>query len=217
MERGKRPRPVLSCNVAMFTGRRAHLDPSRRGAPQGAPPSRPAQRRRDASGRPGPAPWGNFRFSAPNVARGVLKAPRPIAVAGAIDFAPPGGQCRRTVGGRPVPAGTLAAMPTASRGAAGCCCCCCCCCCWCCWGRSGAGSSSGRYGSATAPCSLPARAILCVWRRGAAQRAPRARCCRGLLSAQLTHMLTAGELARQSSGLSCGIGRLVASRRHNCA
>ena len=30
-----------------------------------------------------------FGFSAPNVARGVLKAPRPIAVAGAIDFAPP--------------------------------------------------------------------------------------------------------------------------------
>ena len=34
-----------------------------------------------------------FGFSAPNVARGVLKAPRPIAVAGAIDFAP-GGKCR---------------------------------------------------------------------------------------------------------------------------
>ena len=47
--------------------------------------------------------------------------------------------------------------------------------------------------------------------------APPARCCRGLLSAQLIHMLTTGELARQSSGLSCGIGRLVASRRHNCA
>ena len=32
-----------------------------------------------------------FGFSAPNVARGVLKAPRPIAVAGAIaDFAPGG-------------------------------------------------------------------------------------------------------------------------------
>ena len=56
---------MFSCNVAMFTGRRAHLDPSRRGAPQGAPPSRPAQRRRDASGRPGPAPWGNFRFFRP--------------------------------------------------------------------------------------------------------------------------------------------------------
>ena len=65
LERGKRPRPMFSCNVAMFTGRRAHLDPSRRGAPQGAPPSRPAQRRRDASGRPGPAPWGNFRFFGP--------------------------------------------------------------------------------------------------------------------------------------------------------
>ena len=38
-----------------------------------------------------------------------------------------------------------------------------------------------------------------------------------LLSAQLIHVLTTGELARKSAGLSCGIGRLVASRRHNCA
>ena len=60
--------------------------------------------------------------------------------------------------------------------------------------RSGAGSSSGRYGSAMAPCSLPARAIPCVWRRGAAQRAPRARCAAAFCAAHpRSHDWRAGE------------------------
>jgi hypothetical protein len=63
--------------------------------------------------------------------------------------------------------------------------------------RSGAGSSSRRYGSAMAPCSLPARAIPCVWRRGAAQRAPRARCAAAFCAAHpRCHDWRAGEEVR---------------------
>jgi hypothetical protein len=94
-----------------------------------------------------------IRIPAPQRPRGVWF----FGLRGGKQFAPRAGQCfwLRARGGA----------------ASGRCCCCRCCC----WGCSGAGSSSGRYGSATAPCSLPARAIPCVWRRGAAQRAPFAR------------------------------------------
>ena len=152
--------------------------------PEEQVPSRPAQGRRDASEPPGPCLWGQFRpFRPPNGPRCGFSL-RGMA---AEQFAPlMAASCFWLRVMSPQPAaprrgGLLLLLRQQLLGRR----------------RSGAGSSSRRYGSAMAPCSLPARAIPCVWRRGAAQRAPRARCAAAFCAAHpRCHDWRAGEEVR---------------------
>ena len=179
----------------------AHLGRSRRGAPQEQPPSRPAQGRRDASEPPGPCLWGQFRpFRPPNGPRCGFSL-RGMAA---------GSNLPRVW--RPHVFGCE--WSAAARGAAGCCCCCGGSSCW-----GGGAAALARAPDATARRWLPAPCRRARYRAcGGVARLSELR-VRGapLLSAQLIHVVTTGELARKSAGLSCGIGRLVASCRRNCA
>jgi hypothetical protein len=181
----------------------AHLGRSRRGAPQEQPPSRPAQGRRDASEPPGPCLWGQFRpFRPPNGPRcgfslrgmaagsNLPRAWRPH-VFGCDESAARGAEARRAA----------AAAAAAAAGAAA--------------QRRWLELRTLRLGDGSL---LLAGARDTVRACGGVARLSELR-VRGapLLSAQLIHVVTTGELARKSAGLSCGIGRLVASCRRNCA
>ena len=140
----------------------AHLGPSRRGAPKEQPPSRPDQGRRDASGRPGPCSLGQFRPFRPPTAQGVW-----FFVG-----------CRLPARGNFAPRGALMflAEPGLAAAAAG----------------GGGAAALARAPDAAARRWLPApcrraRYRACVWRRGAAQRAPRARCAAALRPGACAH------------------------------